>query len=97
MLDWWPALLVLAGGAVFAFRSFVKTPHGKMAWDRTKLRLPIVGKLVLKGALARACRSLALVLKSGVSLLEASAWLHPHISAREMSEDFANHIATFSA
>jgi hypothetical protein len=36
-------------------------------------------------------------MEGGVSLMEASAWLHPHISAREMSEDFANHIATFSA
>jgi len=32
-----------------------------------------------------------------VSLLEASKWLHPNISAREMSEDFANHIAIFNA
>jgi len=32
-----------------------------------------------------------------VSLLEASRWLHPNISAREMSEDFANHIAIFNA
>jgi hypothetical protein len=36
-------------------------------------------------------------MEGGVPLLEASAWLHPHISAREMSEDFANHIATFNA
>jgi hypothetical protein len=26
-----------------------------------------------------------------VSLLEASKWLHPHIGARQMSEDFNNH------
>jgi len=32
-----------------------------------------------------------------VSLLEASKWLHPNISARAMSEDFANHIAVFNA
>lgn len=32
-----------------------------------------------------------------VSLSEASEWLHPHISARDMSEDFAAHIVTFTA
>ena len=32
-----------------------------------------------------------------VSLLEASKWLHPHISAREMSEDFKNYIDAFNA
>jgi len=32
-----------------------------------------------------------------VSLLEASKWLHPHISARQMSEDFNDYIAAFKA
>ena len=32
-----------------------------------------------------------------VGLLEASKWLHPHISARQMSEDFNDYIATFKA
>jgi hypothetical protein len=32
-----------------------------------------------------------------VGLLEASKWLHPHISARKMSEDFNDYIATFKA
>ena len=32
-----------------------------------------------------------------VGILEASKWLHPHISAREMSEDFNAHIAAFRA
>ena len=32
-----------------------------------------------------------------VGVLEASKWLHPHISARQMSEDFKAHIAAFRA
>jgi len=32
-----------------------------------------------------------------VSVLEASKWLHPHISAREMSEDFRSYIDAFNA
>jgi hypothetical protein len=32
-----------------------------------------------------------------VGVLEASKWLHPHISARQMSEDFKSHIAAFKA
>jgi hypothetical protein len=32
-----------------------------------------------------------------VGVLEASKWLHPHISARQMSEDFKAYIATFKA
>jgi len=32
-----------------------------------------------------------------VGVVEASKWLHPHISAREMSEDFKNYIDAFNA
>lgn len=32
-----------------------------------------------------------------VGILEASKWLHPHISARQMSEDFNSYIAAFKA
>jgi MSHA biogenesis protein MshG len=70
VLGWWPLLLAGAAGAFLAARSFVATERGRLLWDRHKLDLPIVGKLLRKGALSRACRSLALVLKSGVSVLE---------------------------
>jgi len=32
-----------------------------------------------------------------VGILEAGKWLHPHISVRQMSEDFKTHIAVFKA
>jgi hypothetical protein len=32
-----------------------------------------------------------------VGVVEAAKWLHPHISAREMSEDFKNYIDAFNA
>lgn len=66
----WPYMLVGGLGLFMGWRKFLDTPRGRLLWDRWKLRLPIVGPLILKGSLARACRSLALVLKSGVSVLE---------------------------
>ncbi len=69
MLDWWWALLAVAVGAVLAARSFVNTSAGGLAWDRLKLRLPIAGTLVRKGVLSQAARSLALVFKSGVPIV----------------------------
>jgi MSHA biogenesis protein MshG len=70
VLGWWPLLLACAVGLALAARSFVATRHGRLFWDRHKLDLPVVGKLLRKGALSRSCRSMALVLKSGVSVLE---------------------------
>ncbi len=73
VLTWWPVMLgaVLAGLA--GARLWLQTGAGRLLWDRWKLRLPVAGKVVRKGALARACRALALALRSGVPVLPALA------------------------
>ncbi len=70
VVEGWPAMLAAAAAAALGGRSFVVTPAGRMAWDRWKLKLPIAGRILRKSALSRACRSLAMVLKSGVPVLE---------------------------
>ena len=40
-------------------------------WDRTKLRFPIAGKILVKATLARFARSFALSVRSGVPLVQA--------------------------
>jgi len=57
--------------AFYAWRHWKKTPEGKLIWDRLLLRFPIVGQIVLKASLARATRSFALSLRSGVPLERA--------------------------
>lgn len=69
-VQWWPAMVAAVVVAVLAWRSAVATPAGQMVWDSWKLRLPIAGKILHKGALSRACRGLALVMRSGVPVLE---------------------------
>jgi MSHA biogenesis protein MshG len=65
--------LLLAGAVAgfFAFRHWAATAAGGLAWDRFKLRVPIAGPIVLKAQLARLARSLALALRSGVSIEQA--------------------------
>lgn len=69
-LAWWPALLALLAVAVFAFRLFVKTREGRLAWDRFKLKLPIAGKIIRKATLARFARSFAMAARSGVPIVQ---------------------------
>ena len=69
MVTWWPALLGATVAGALAARALVATPRGRLAWDRLKLRLPIAGPLVRKGVLSQAARSLALVFKSGVPIV----------------------------
>ncbi|NKI92756.1 type II secretion system F family protein [Rhizobacter sp. SG703] len=70
-LAWWPALLVAGSGGFVALRSWLATPDGRYRWDRLKLRLPIVGTIVLKATLARFARSFALASRSGIPLSQA--------------------------
>ena len=71
MLAWWPLLLAAAVAAVALLRAYLRTPNGRYRWDARKLKLPIVGEIVLKATLARFARSFALSSQSGVPLVQA--------------------------
>jgi type IV pilus assembly protein PilC len=66
-------LFIIAGlvGLGFAFRSYYATSNGRRVVDRIVLKLPILGLLMRKIAVARFCRTLSTLLSSGVSILEA--------------------------
>ena len=66
-------LFIIAGlvGLGFAFRSYYATSNGRRVVDRIVLRLPVLGILMRKIAVARFCRTLSTLLSSGVSILEA--------------------------
>jgi len=68
---YWPLLLGMAAAAFFGFRAWTATPSGLYTWDRHKLRIPIAGKIILKGTMARFARSFALSMKSGVPIVQA--------------------------
>lgn len=70
-LQFWPLILAAAVLAVAGFRLWKKTPRGKYAWDKMKLKLPIAGKIMNKATLARFARSLALSMRSGVPVVQA--------------------------
>jgi MSHA biogenesis protein MshG len=71
MVHWWPLLLAGAVGGAWAVRAWLATPPGRYRWDRLKLRLPIIGPIVLKATLARFARSFAMASKSGVPISRA--------------------------
>ena len=66
-----PFILVGIGAAVFAFRSYYASAGGRKAIDALTLKLPVLGSLMRKIAVARFCRTLSTLLSSGVSILEA--------------------------
>ncbi|HZU72154.1 MAG TPA: type II secretion system F family protein [Acidimicrobiales bacterium] len=66
-----PFLIVGAVVGTILFRRWIRTPKGRAAWDRAKLRAPIFSKLVHRTALARFSRTFASLLRAGVPLLES--------------------------
>ncbi len=71
MVAWWPALVAGTFGAVIAGRAYLNSATGRYNWDARKLKLPIVGDIVLKATLARFARSFALSDQSGIPLVQS--------------------------
>lgn len=61
---------VFAVGSGVALKLWYGTPQGRMAIDRILLRLPIVGLVLRKIAVARFTRTLGTLISSGVPILE---------------------------
>jgi len=71
MGHWWWAVFLGGLAVVVAHRLWVKTPHGRAAWDRTMLRLPVFGALVRQRFLAQFLHTLSSMVSNGVTLLNA--------------------------
>ena len=71
--DYFWVVCVAAVALWMAGRSWARAPAGRLAWDRLKLRTPVLGDLILKSAVARFARTLGVLLASGVPILDALA------------------------
>ncbi len=67
---WW-LVITVAGVLYYLFHFYTHLPQGKYAWDKFKLTLPIIGKILVKATVARFCRSFAIAGKSGVPIVQA--------------------------
>jgi type IV pilus assembly protein PilC len=63
-------ILIAIVGGIFALKVWYGTPVGRMAIDRTLLKLPLIGLLLRKIAVARFTRTLGTLISSGVPILE---------------------------
>ncbi len=57
--------------AVYFARRRLRTDQGRLFADRTKLKIPIAGKIFLGYAISRFCRVLGTLLRNGVPLLKS--------------------------
>jgi type IV pilus assembly protein PilC len=66
-----PLIIGIVVATFFAIRAYYATEGGRRVLDGILLKLPILGLILRKIAVARFCRTLSTLLSSGVSILEA--------------------------
>jgi len=71
MSEWWWALIIAIVGLIIGGRLFKGTEKGAAIIDRIVLRIPVLGGILKKSAVARFTRTLGTLVTSGVSFLDA--------------------------
>ena len=66
---WWLLLIGVAG--TVSFVRWKNTEEGRLKWDTVKLKMPVLGTIFTEIEVNRFSRTLGILLKSSVSLLEA--------------------------
>jgi general secretion pathway protein F len=67
---WW-VIIIGCILLIVGIKRYLQTPKGALHWDRVKLRFPLFGGLILRGAVARFARTLATLLKGGLPILNS--------------------------
>src|SRR6185436_12437160 len=67
---WWAGAIVIIVGAI-AFRRSLRTTAGRLRWDQTKLRIPLLGMILRKLEAASLTRTLGTLMRSGVPMIQA--------------------------
>jgi MSHA biogenesis protein MshG len=66
----WYVVVTGIGFTVFGIRQYIAGERGRFRWDELKLRIPVIGKLVHQGTLARICNSLSISMTAGMPVIQ---------------------------
>lgn len=80
---YWPVIVIGVITAIFSIRYYIRTPEGRYRWHKMKLGIPVVGKVIYKATLGRFSRALAVMIKSGVPLVQGMT-----VISRAVDNDF---------
>jgi general secretion pathway protein F len=69
--DFWWAIACVALLLALAFRTAIRTERGRAVWDRFRLRMPVLGRLVRMLAISRFARTLSTLLSGGLPITRA--------------------------
>jgi len=90
IIGYWHVGLVLLGSGFFLLTAYFRTEPGKIARDGFLLKLPILGPVFRKAAMARFASIFAILQASGITVLEAMDILAGTIGNAFIARDFRN-------
>ena len=64
-------ILVAVGALALGFVLYTRQPAGRRWWDATKLRIPLIGPLLIASFYTQLCQTMANLLQNGLPLLAA--------------------------
>jgi len=68
--DYWHVILVATVGAVSAAIWYLRTPRGRLAFDKYILKFPLVGSIIMKASMARLAHMFGTLSDSGLPILK---------------------------
>jgi len=74
----------------FLFRKYLNTEKGRYNFDKRLLKLPIFGQLLLKFAIAKFTRTLSVLIKSGVPILDSLEIVSSTVGNKVIEESIRN-------
>lgn len=83
---WWLCILGVAA-LWWLFSAYIRTPGGRLRWDRFKLRLPLVGNLLAKAGVLRFAQTMGTLLRGGVPILVSLKLVHEHAENSVLAAD----------
>lgn len=71
MVAYWMYILAGIAAAFVSFQKWVRTPQGRLKWDKRKMGFPLVGSIYNRVALSRFARTFAMMMKAGVPVVQS--------------------------
>jgi MSHA biogenesis protein MshG len=72
-VQYWPYIIAAVLGLILILRKYISTPEGIKQWHWLLLKLPGVGSIIEGAVMERFCRSFAMIMQSGVPLIQGIA------------------------
>jgi MSHA biogenesis protein MshG len=70
-VNYWELMLAVLIGFIWALKIYLQTDKGRYQWSYWKLKMPLMGSILVRASLGRFSRSFSMMLRAGVPLTSA--------------------------